>query len=135
MSSRARTLWSPLTGVLLIVLGLFCAPAAASAQQPAERTVERAATAAAATAPVSVAPAADGHEQPGCGKGAQGDGEQGPAAPPRTNSPHELLPALCQAHGATGSWGADQAVLDLAPVRGPPELVPLSPGDLSVLRV
>lgn len=128
MSSRARTLWSPLAGVLLTVLGLFCAPAAAAGQQPAERTATPMASA-------TVTPVADGHEQPGCGKGAQGDGEQGPAAPPRTNSPHELLPALCQAHGTAGSWGADQAVLDLTPVRGPPELVPLSPGDLSVLRV
>ncbi|MFI1681385.1 hypothetical protein [Streptomyces sp. NPDC020607] len=120
MSSRARTLWSPLAGALLIVLGLFCAPAATAT----------------ATATVShAASAVDGHAQPGCGKGVQGDGEQGPAAPPRTNSPHELLPALCQAHGATDSWGADQAFLDLTPVRGPPELVPLSPVDLSVLRV
>ncbi|MEU5899966.1 hypothetical protein [Streptomyces venezuelae] len=130
MSSRARTLWSPLAGVLLIVLGLFCAPAPAPAP-----TATATAT---ATATVTASPAAsaiDGHEQPGCGKGARGDGEQGPAAPPRTNSPHELLPALCQAHGATGSWGADQAFLDRTPVRGPPEPVPLSPVDLSVLRV
>ncbi|MFI7320579.1 hypothetical protein [Streptomyces venezuelae] len=126
MSSRARTLWSPLAGVLLVVLGLFCAPAPAPAAT---------ATATVSVTVSSAASAVDGHEQPGCGKGARGDGEQSPAAPPRTNSPHELLPALCQAHDATGSWGADQAFLDLSPVRGPPELVPLSPVDLSVLRV
>ncbi|WP_367043551.1 hypothetical protein [Streptomyces sp. Je 1-332] len=120
MSSRARLSWCPLLGVLLVVFGAFCGPAAASAQHPR----------AAATAFV--------HETdsvPGCGKGEQQDSGGRPASPPRPSSAHELLPALYEAHAATGSWGADQAVLSVAPGRAPPALAPPSPIELSVLRV
>ncbi|MFF1699260.1 hypothetical protein ACFVXC_37470 [Streptomyces sp. NPDC058257] len=124
MLSRARLSWCPLLGVLLVVLGAFCAPAAiastASAQQPR----------AAVTSSVHEADSV-----PGCGKGGQRDDGGRPAAPPRPSSAHELLPALYEAHAATGTWGADQAVLAVTPGRAPPALAPPSPIELSVLRV
>ncbi|MFG2498163.1 hypothetical protein ACGFSB_08080 [Streptomyces sp. NPDC048441] len=124
MSSRARLSWCPLFGVLLVVLGVLCGPAAvastASAQQP------RAATTAFVHEFDSV---------PGCGKGGQQDSGGRPVAPPRPSSAHELLPALYEAHTETRSWGADQAVLAVAPGRAPPALAPPSPMELSVLRV
>ncbi|WP_371528352.1 hypothetical protein OG302_22155 [Streptomyces sp. NBC_01283] len=72
---------------------------------------------------------------PGCGKGGQQDAGQAPAAPPRSTSAYELLPALHQAHAASGAWGVGQTVPALTPERGPPPLTPPSPVDLSVLRV
>ncbi|UFQ16669.1 MULTISPECIES: hypothetical protein [Streptomyces] len=121
MLSRARTAWCPLVAVLLVVLGGFCGPAVADTAVP----------------PVStVAHVYAGHDQrPGCGKGGQGDAGQQPVSPPRSGSAHELLPALYEAHGASGAWSADQAVLEPTPLRGPPPLTPPSPVDLSVLRV
>ncbi|MEV6758353.1 hypothetical protein [Streptomyces sp. NPDC051214] len=124
MSSRTRLSWCPLLGVLLIVLGAFCGPAAVASAASAQQSR------AAATAVV--------HETdsvPGCGKGGQQDGGSGPVAPPRPSSAHELLPALYEAHAATGAWGGDQAVLTVAPGRAPPALAPPSPIELSVLRV
>ncbi|CAM5591489.1 putative protein OS=Streptomyces alboniger OX=132473 GN=CP975_16785 PE=4 SV=1 [Streptomyces alboniger] len=113
--------------LLLAVLGLgmCCAPAVAAqpvAPAPvAERTV--------------AAVAAPGHDKPGCGPGERRDGLDEPAQTPRPSTAQELLPALAEAHGGGGSCGGDQAVLDLTPVRMSPELVALSPVDLSVLRV
>ncbi len=116
--------------LLLAVLGIgLCwAPAVAAQAAP---------TAPAATASASVAaPGHDGSgdDRPGCGRGGK-DGLEQPARPPRQGSAHELLPAPAEAHGGGGHWCGDQAFLDLTPVRGPPELVALSPVDLSVLRV
>ncbi|MGA4849844.1 hypothetical protein ACOBQB_27675 [Streptomyces sp. G5(2025)] len=119
MLSRARTAWCPLVAVLLVVLGGFCGPAVADAAVPVS----------------TVAHAAERHDEPGCGKGGQGETGQAPAAPARSSSAYELLPALYEAHGASGSWTVDKAVLELTPVRGPPPLAPPSPVDLSVLRV
>ncbi|GAA3112053.1 hypothetical protein ACFQ0X_23410 [Streptomyces rectiviolaceus] len=124
MSSRSRLSWCPLLGVLLVVLGAFCGPAAVASTASAQQSR------AAATAFV--------HETdsvPGCGKGSQQDSGGRPASPPRPGSAHELLPALYEAHAATGSWGADQAVLSVSPGRAPPALAPPSPIELSVLRV
>ncbi|WP_051820067.1 hypothetical protein [Streptomyces sp. NRRL S-920] len=119
MLSRARTAWCPLVAVLLVVLGGLCGPAVADAGAPVS----------------AVAHAAERHDGPGCGKGGQGDAGQSPVSPPRSSSAHDLLPALYEAHGASGCWSGDQAVLDVTPVRGPPPLAPPSPVDLSVLRV
>ncbi|MEV8020421.1 hypothetical protein AB0O76_29620 [Streptomyces sp. NPDC086554] len=120
MLSRVRTRWCPLLAVLLVVLGGFCAPAVAA--QPVAK-------------PVAAVQANDSAGAPGCGKGGQQDAGQGPAAPARSSSAYELLPALHQAHAASGAWGADQTVLSLTPERGPPPLAPPSPIDLSILRV
>ncbi|MFI8874762.1 hypothetical protein [Streptomyces sp. NPDC055243] len=124
MSSRARLSWCPLLGVLLVVLGAFCGPAAAA--EPAVNS--------AVSAPVSVQVEASAGV-PGCGKGGQQDAGQAPAAPPRSSTAYELLPALHQAHSASGGWGVGQTVPSLTPERGPPPLSPPSPIDLSILRV
>ena len=125
--------------LLLAVLGVGLACASAAAAQsvrPASAPVAAAPTPVSASASVSDS----GHDgpgqdrRPGCGRGGQ-HGLDDPAQPPRPSTSHELLPALHEAHGGSGSWGGDQAVLDLTPVRGPPEPIPLSPFDLSVLRV
>lgn len=120
MLSRARASWCPLLGVLLVVLGSFCAPAVAA--EPAAKPVVS----------VQAEPSSGG---PGCGKGTRQDAGQVPAAPPRSTSAYELLPALHQAHAASGAWGAGQTVPPLMPERGPPPLAPPSPIDLSILRV
>ncbi|MFD4632300.1 hypothetical protein ACFVYR_13760 [Streptomyces sp. NPDC058284] len=125
MLSRTRTPWCLLLGALLVLVGMFCAPVVAARSVPAV----------AAAQPVAAHPATGQDTPPGCGKGGRQDGGEHPASPPRSSSAYELLPALYEAHGADGSWGADRAVLDLTPVRGPPELVAPSPVDLSVLRV
>ncbi|TGB08968.1 hypothetical protein [Streptomyces sp. MZ04] len=123
MLPRVRTRWCPLLAVLLVVLGAFCAPAVA-----ADPVAKPAASAASVQAKESTG-------GPGCGKGGQQDAGQAPAAPARSSSAYELLPALHQAHAASGAWGADQTVLSLTPERGPPPLAPPTPIDLSVLRV
>lgn len=120
MSSRARASWCPLLGVLLVVLGGLCGPAVAA--QPVAK-------------PVVSVQAEESAGVPGCGKGGQRDAGQAPAAPPRSSSACELLPALHQAHAASGGWGVGQTVPLLTPERGPPPLTPPSPVDLSVLRV
>ncbi|MFE0132234.1 hypothetical protein ACFWY6_11750 [Streptomyces sp. NPDC059037] len=123
MLSRVRTRWCPLLAVLLVVLGGFCAPAVAA--QPVAKV----------TKPAAAVQAKESAGAPGCGKSGQQDAGQGPAAPARSSSAYELLPALHQAHAASGAWGADQPVLSLTPDRGPPPLAPPTPIDLSVLRV
>lgn len=124
MLSRARLSWCPLLGALLVVLGAFCGPAVA-----AESAVKPS-----VSAPVSVQVEASAGV-PGCGKGGHEDAGQAPSAPPRSSSAYELLPALHQAHSASGAWGVDQTVLSLTPERGPPPLAPPSLIDLSILRV
>lgn len=126
MPARTRTPWSPLAVVFLVVLGLgmFCGPAAA-AQQPVAGAMK-----------VLASPsAADTQGSPGCGKGTDRDADQPPGTPQRPGAAYELLPALHDARAAGGSWGADQAVLLVAPGRAPPALTPPSPIDLSILRV
>ncbi|MEV6331368.1 hypothetical protein [Streptomyces sp. NPDC051909] len=79
----------------------------------------------------SVGPAA-----PGCGEshGAE-EGAAAPAVPPRGHAFGELLPALAEERMPCGGWGADQEVMDVRAGRAPPELVPPSPVELSILRV
>ncbi|MGW0536908.1 hypothetical protein [Streptomyces sp. NPDC003032] len=125
MLSRARTPWCPLVAVLLVVLGGFCGPAVAA--EPVVKPT--------ASVQVVSVQAVESAGVPGCGKGAQPDAGQAPAAPPRSSSAYELLPALHQAHAASGAWGVGQTVPLLTPERGPPPLTPPSPGDLSILRV
>ncbi|MFE6161100.1 hypothetical protein ACFQ7F_19555 [Streptomyces sp. NPDC056486] len=125
MLSRARLSWCPLLGVLLVVLGAFCGPAVAAEPAAAKPKVS---VQASERTEVSAG-------VPGCGKGGQQDAGQAPAAPPRSSSAYELLPALHQAHAASGAWGIGQPVPALTPERGPPPLTPLSPVDLSILRV
>ncbi|MFG2652802.1 hypothetical protein [Streptomyces sp. NPDC048436] len=121
MLSRARLSWCPFLGVLLVVLGAFCGPAVAA------EPVAKPAVSVQAEASAGV---------PGCGQGGRLDAAgQAPAAPPRSASACELLPALHQAHAASGAWGVGRTVPSLTPERGPPPLVSPSPVDLSVLRV
>ncbi|MEU8958719.1 hypothetical protein AB0C93_30995 [Streptomyces sp. NPDC048518] len=72
---------------------------------------------------------------PGCGKGSPQDADHVPGTPARTGAAQELLPALYDAHAATGACGVGRPVLSPAPGRAPPALDPPSPMDLSVLRV
>ncbi|MEV5978983.1 hypothetical protein [Streptomyces sp. NPDC052114] len=136
MLSRARTPWRPLLGVLLVVLGVFCAGPATAVAGPSG------AVAPAVTVPVApagddapLAQEPDGHGVPGCGKGGRQDADHVPGTPARSGASYELLPALYDAHAAPGAWGVDQAVLAMAPGRAPPALDPPSPIDLSILRV
>ncbi|MFJ2771718.1 hypothetical protein [Streptomyces sp. NPDC087300] len=141
MLSRARTTWCPLVGVLLVVLGVFCAgPATASAGATGASGPLRAAELVVSAAPVPAADAPraqepDGAGVPGCGKGGGQDADHVPGTPARSGASYELLPALYDAHAASGAWGVDQAVLSMAPGRAPPALTPPSPLDLSILRV
>lgn len=125
MLSRARRSWCPFLGALIVVLGAFCGPAVAA--EPAAAKPEASVQASERTdASAGV---------PGCGKGGQQDAGQAPAAPPRSSSAYELLPALHQAHATSGAWGVGQTVPLLTPERGPPPLTPPSPVHLSILRV
>ncbi|WP_309050251.1 hypothetical protein [Streptomyces sp.] len=74
---------------------------------------------------------------PGCGHRNPAEaGAEGPAVPPRAQGFAELLPALTTGRApAAGAWGADPEAGRPAPGREPPELVPPSPVELSVLRV
>ncbi|MBJ3812603.1 hypothetical protein [Streptomyces flavofungini] len=159
MWSRARLAWCPLVGVLVVVLGLgvLCGSAGAAGSGAGARAgafgyaVDARAGAADALAGApegQVAAAAgqvfaagvqalaeEGHGVPGCGRGGEkGDGQR-PAAPPRSPSSYELLPALYDTRAAAVAWICDPAVLTVSPGRAPPALVPPSPMDLSVLRV
>ncbi|WP_447038746.1 hypothetical protein [Streptomyces sp. DSM 118878] len=137
MPTRVRTLRSPLVVLLLAVLGVASAPVTAVSASVSASASASFSASDSASAIASVSGSGhdgSGQDRPGCGRGGQ-DGLDDPAQPPRPSTSHELLPALHEAHGGSGSWGGDQAVLDLTPVRGPPEPIPLSPFDLSVLRV
>ncbi|GGO59656.1 hypothetical protein [Streptomyces lasiicapitis] len=144
MWSRARLAWCSLVGVLVVVLGVGVLCGSAAARVAGVQVADAAGTRAVGSVEASVAAdgggffvqAADAPGVPGCGKGGQdGDGQR-PAAPPRSPTSYELLPALYDTRAASGcSWIADQAVLTLSPGRAPPALVPPSPIDLSVLRV
>ncbi|MEU8622019.1 hypothetical protein [Streptomyces sp. NPDC048623] len=73
---------------------------------------------------------------PGCGQshGAE-EGAAAPAVPPRGHAFGELLPALAGERMPCGGVGADQDVADVRAGRAPPERVPPSPVELSILRV
>ncbi|MET9433705.1 hypothetical protein [Streptomyces sp. NPDC006551] len=88
-----------------------------------------------AAAPASTTVVVDaGAPSPGCGQG-HADGAARPATPPRPNGFGELLPVLAAERPADGAWAGGQDIRDLLPGPEPPELVPPSPMDLSILRV
>ncbi|MFE4593477.1 hypothetical protein [Streptomyces laurentii] len=74
---------------------------------------------------------------PGCGRGhGGGKGAMTPGVPPRTPAPGELLSVPSAADRAVcGGWGEGLDGLEPAPGPDPPELVPPSPLELSILRV
>ncbi|WP_406861850.1 hypothetical protein ABZO31_15770 [Streptomyces sp. HUAS MG47] len=74
--------------------------------------------------------------EPGCGPGhPAGEGAVSPAVPPRAQGFGELLPALAGGRAVCGAGAPDALVHDLVPGPEPPDLVPPSPPELSVLRV
>ncbi|MCX5199882.1 hypothetical protein OG897_00140 [Streptomyces sp. NBC_00237] len=117
----APTPWSrfaAVLGVLATALGLLCGPAAA-APKAAEPQV---------AVTVFVTP----DDTPGCEQ-APSDGTGRPAAPPRSLTSYELMPALFEARGAVGGWGLDRLVVCRTAGRAPPPTGPPTPVDLSVL--
>ncbi|MEU4797228.1 hypothetical protein [Streptomyces sp. NPDC023327] len=132
MLSGTRTPWGPLLGVLLVVLGVCCGPARAA--EPATKPATKPVAKPVAEQTVTVR-AGESTGVPGCGQGSRRETGQPPAAPPRPTSAYELLPALHEAHAASGGWGAEQTVPSPGPERGPPPLAPPSPLALSILRV
>ncbi|MEU4272344.1 hypothetical protein [Streptomyces sp. NPDC026092] len=121
MSRTARAL-AALAALVSVVLGvLVCGAGTAVAAPPASEAV------------VAVVGSGDA---PGCGQSHAVDGAARPATPPRPNGFGELLPTLAAERTAgAGSWGCDQAIRALLPGPEPPELVPPSPVELSILRV
>ncbi|MET9956605.1 hypothetical protein ABZ135_34350 [Streptomyces sp. NPDC006339] len=118
-TARALAAFAALAG---LVLGLVVCGSAAAA--------------AAGTAAGTLQVAAPGPAQPGCGEGHGGEeGAAGPAVPPRSHGSGELLPAPAADRTPWGGWAGDQAVRETAPGPSPPERVPPSPVELSILRV
>ncbi|MFF5635194.1 hypothetical protein [Streptomyces sp. NPDC012825] len=118
-TTRAPAAFAALLG---LVLGLLVWGVAG------ERT-----TSAASAAPVVSAP---GVAVPGCDPGRPAEaGADGPVVPPRAHGFTELLPALAADRAPGGARAVDAAGREPAPGREPPELVPPSPVELSVLRV
>ncbi|WP_435191100.1 hypothetical protein [Streptomyces sp. bgisy126] len=73
---------------------------------------------------------------PGCDPGRSVvAGADGPVVPPRAHGFAELLPALAADRAAGGARCAVADGPEPAPGREPPDLVPPSPVELSVLRV
>ncbi|MFD5328140.1 hypothetical protein [Streptomyces sp. NPDC127092] len=138
MASGTPRATAALAALVGLVLGLLVcgaaagAPAGASAGAPAVRAVQAGHEVRAGDVPLAAtAPAG-----PGCGQGHGGEeGAATPAVPPRPHGFGELLPALAGERTPCGGWGADQDVADAVPGPEPPELVPPSPVELSVLRV
>ncbi|MFI8963092.1 hypothetical protein ACIGO8_13345 [Streptomyces sp. NPDC053493] len=87
-----------------------------------------------APAPVGK-PAAAAPAGPGCGESHGGEGASAPAVPPRPHGFGELLPSLAAERTPCGAWGTDQEVADAVPGPEPPDVLPPSPVELSVLRV
>ncbi|MFE1232215.1 hypothetical protein [Streptomyces sp. NPDC058745] len=139
-TARALAALAALVGLVLGALACGAGPAAAvtapAAAAPAEAAGPAASTPGAPSAAVTDAPVATagGGASPGCGERHAVDGAALPAAPPRPAGLGELLSLLAGARAA-GGWGADQVVRDLPPGPEPPELVPPSPVELSILRV
>ncbi|MFD0369522.1 hypothetical protein [Streptomyces sp. NPDC127114] len=141
---RATAVLAALVGLVLglLVCGAAAgapsgAPAGASAGAPAGRAVQAGHEVRAGDAPVAAtAPAPTAPAGPGCGQGhGEEEGAATPAVPPRPHGFGELLPALAGERTPCGGWGADQDLADAVPGPEPPELVPPSPVELSVLRV
>ncbi|WP_411070661.1 hypothetical protein [Streptomyces sp. cmx-4-25] len=121
-TTRAPAAFAALLG---LVLGLLVWGVAG------ERT-----TSAASVAPVVSVVSAPGAAVPGCDPGRPAEaGADGPVVPPRAHGFTELLPALAADRAPGGVRAVDAAGREPAPGREPPELVPPSPVELSVLRV
>ncbi|MFF9913243.1 hypothetical protein [Streptomyces sp. NPDC013457] len=153
MSSTARTVralaaLAALAGVVfgLLVCGAGTGPAGTAVAGPAAGVTEAAvpdgvtaagmaAGAAQAVAAEAGAPGSGAGRVPGCGEGHTADGAARPATPPRPSGFGELLPTLAGERAAGGFCGADQVIRELLPGPEPPELVPPSPVELSILRV
>ncbi|MEV4973321.1 hypothetical protein [Streptomyces scopuliridis] len=129
-SRRRRFVGVGVGGALIgmLVALVFCLPSAAM-------TVGGTTTAGAVATEAVTAGGGYGGRAPGCGRGDRDDTGTPPITPTRGSSVHELLPALHDARDTAGAWGAAQAVLAVAPDRGPPPVAAPSPVDLSVLRV
>lgn len=86
--------------------------------------------------PVGTAPVVLGAAVPGCDPGHPVDeGAAGPVVPPRAHGFAELLPSLAADRTPCGTREPDPGGRGAAPGREPPARVPLSPVELSVLRV
>ncbi|WP_128978018.1 hypothetical protein [Streptomyces roseicoloratus] len=118
---------------LVVGLLLFCGAGAGAAAAPAGQPREVAVAAAPGEAAVA---AVSGPAGPGCGQDHGGDqGAATPAVPPRSHALGELLPAPAGERTPCGGWGADQDEAATVPGPEPPELVPPTHVELSVLRV
>ncbi|MFG2333658.1 hypothetical protein ACGFMM_29145 [Streptomyces sp. NPDC048604] len=121
MSRTAARVPAAFAALAAVVLGLLVCAAA-----PGDRAVTA----------VAVAGAVADAGEPGCGPGSRtGEGAANPVVPPRAQGFGELLPALAGGRALCGYGAADALVRHLEPGAGPPELVPPSPPELSVLRV
>ncbi|MFJ5936816.1 hypothetical protein AB9128_29135 [Streptomyces cinereoruber] len=79
---------------------------------------------------------APGAAVPGCDPVRPAEaGADGPVVPPRAHGFAELLPALAADRAPGGGRPGDAAGRKPGPGREPPDLVPPSPVELSVLRV
>ncbi|MFD5109321.1 hypothetical protein [Streptomyces cinereoruber] len=129
-TTRAPAAFAALLGLVLglLVWGVPGERAAASTVPPAS---------VAPTTPVVSVVSAPGAAVPGCDPGRPAEAGAGaPVVPPRAHGFAELLPVLA----ADRAPGGVRAVVaagarSAAPGREPPDLVPPSPVELSVLRV
>ncbi|MEF9884266.1 hypothetical protein [Streptomyces sp. P9-A4] len=120
---------SPLAGA-----ALTAHPAGASLTAPMTAGVEPSAPATPVDAPLAVRAGLPG--VPGCDPGhAGGEGAAGPVVPPRAHGFAELLPALAADRTPCGVRQPGPGDPAASPGREPPARVPLSPVELSVLRV
>lgn len=86
--------------------------------------------------PAGAAPVVLGAAVPGCDPGHPVDeGAAGPVVPPRAHAFAELLPTLAADRAPCGAREQDAAGRGVSAGREPPARVPLSPVELSVLRV
>ncbi|KQX49318.1 MULTISPECIES: hypothetical protein [unclassified Streptomyces] len=126
--------------LVALVLGLLvCGAAGASAPAPMTAGAEPAAGAATpvdAPSVVRAGPSGPLSGVPGCDPGhAAGEGAAGPVVPPRAHGFAELLPALAADRTPCGVRQPGPGDPAASPGREPPARAPLSPVELSVLRV
>ncbi|MFI9119109.1 hypothetical protein ACIGW0_06850 [Streptomyces bikiniensis] len=138
-TTRAPAAFAALLGVVLglLVWGVPGERAAASAVATASVVSATPVTPAVSAIPVTSVVSAPGAVVPGCDPGRPAEaGDGAPVVPPRAHGFAELLPVLA----ADRTPGGVRAVVaagarSAAPGREPPDLVPPSPVELSVLRV
>ncbi|KOX18966.1 MULTISPECIES: hypothetical protein [unclassified Streptomyces] len=140
-TTRAPAAFAALLGLVLglLVWGAPGARAATVVSVPAVSTTAVSVPAVSTTATASAASVVSlpGAAVPGCDPGGRpaGAGADGPVVPPRAHGFAELLPALAADRAPGGDRPVDAAGRVPAPGREPPDLVPPSPVELSVLRV